>query len=233
MEGLRKVPDTKVIVSAPASQQSGTGGKTTPGGAQASDATTASGFPAHAVAGFPADSVNWALDGGITDTPDVVITGINSGENLGKFTELSGTVGAARAAAAHGIPALATSQGIAGTVDFPTGVKYTLDWLAKNRADILAGKYAGKKPAPVWNMNFPNCAAGTTARGVIEVPVDTSDAEQFKQPDCRVDRDEPRHRPGRLRDRLRPPVAVVADGRLTDGLLPADFQAGGDPRCRE
>src|SRR6478735_6111426 len=185
VEGLRKVPNTKVIVSAPAANQSGSGGKTTPGGPPAGvDATTASGYPGKSVAGFPADSVNWALDGGISEKPDLVITGINAGENLGKFTELSGTVGAARAAANHGIPALATSQGIAGTPDYPTGVKYVLDWVDQHRADLLAGRYAGSNPAKVWNMNFPNCLPGTTARGVVEVPVDTTDAEQFKQSDC-------------------------------------------------
>ena len=185
VEGLRKVPNTKVIVSAPATQQSGTGGKTTPGGPPAGvDATTASGFPGKAVPGFPADSVNWALDGGITEKPDVVITGINSGENLGQFTELSGTVGAARAAANHGIPALATSQGVAGTPDYPTGTTLVLQWLDQNRGDLLAGKYTGSNPAKVWNMNFPNCAPGTKNRGVIEVPVDTTQDPQFQQPDC-------------------------------------------------
>jgi 5'/3'-nucleotidase len=185
VEGLRSVPDTKVIVSAPATQQSGTDGKTTPGGPPPGvDATTASGFAGKAVPGFPADSVNWALDGGITEKPDLVITGINAGENLGKLTEVSGTVGAARAAANHGIPALATSQGIAGTPDYPTGVKVVLDWLAEHRSEVLAGEYSASTPAPVWNMNFPNCAPGTTNRGVIEVPVDTSDDPQFQQPDC-------------------------------------------------
>ena len=185
VQGLSALPDTRVIVSAPASQQSGTGGKTTPGGPPAGvDSTTASGFAGKAVPGFPADSVNWALDGGITETPDLVITGINSGENLGTFTELSGTVGAARAAANKGIPALATSQGIAGQVDYPTGVRYVLEWLDENRQAILDGEFSGATPAPVWNMNFPNCAPGTETRGVIEVPVDTTDAEQFKEPDC-------------------------------------------------
>src|SRR4029077_2632080 len=53
VEGLRKVPNTKVIVSAPVANQSGTGGKTTPGGTPAAtDATTASGVGGHAVPGF-------------------------------------------------------------------------------------------------------------------------------------------------------------------------------------
>ena len=44
--------------------------------------------------------------------PDLVISGINAGQNMGSVVDLSGTVGAARAAVARGIPALAASQGL-------------------------------------------------------------------------------------------------------------------------
>jgi 5'-nucleotidase len=162
VQALRQVPDTKVIVAAPATNQSGTGGRTTPDGAPASPATTASGYAATAVAGFPADAVDWALGpGGIGVTPDVVIAGINQGQNLGSTVEISGTVGAARAAAAKGVPALAVSQGLAATPDYATGAKLALAWLADHRADLLSG--AGRTtPARVENLNVPTCAAGSS-----------------------------------------------------------------------
>jgi 5'-nucleotidase len=186
VQALRGVPDTKVIVAAPAQNRSGSGGRTTPGGAPAAPATTASGFPATAVSGFPADSVNWALDpGGIGVTPDVVISGINQGQNIGKLVDSSGTVGAARAAGARGVPALAVSQGIAEQPDFPTSAALALDWLKEHRADLLSGKLATTKPAPVENLNVPTCTAGKV-KGVIEVPVDTVTEVQVAPVDCSV-----------------------------------------------
>ena len=93
-----RAPATEVTVVAPATNQSGTGGQTTPGPLTVTDATTASGYPAKAVAGFPADTVIWALDqGGVTQKPDLVVSGINFGQNLGPAVAISGTVGAAEA----------------------------------------------------------------------------------------------------------------------------------------
>lgn len=185
VQALRSVPDTTVIVAAPAQNQSGTGGRTTPGGAPAAPATTASGYAATAVSGFPADSVNWALGpGGIGVTPDVVVSGINMGQNLGRTVDKSGTVGAARAAAAKGIPALAVSQGLAERPDFPTAATLVLDWLKEHRADLLSGKRA--TPARVENLNVPTCTAGRV-KGVIDVPVDTTADGKFDPVDCTVD----------------------------------------------
>ena len=59
--------------------------------------------------GIVHDSVSRAPDGGITETPQLVVTGIDVGQNLDALADQgSGTVGAARAAA-RGIPALATA----------------------------------------------------------------------------------------------------------------------------
>src|SRR5215218_5547180 len=107
VKGLRKLSKVKVTVVAPAENQSGTGGKTTPGAVKATRTTTKSGYPAIAVKGYPADSVNYALSKVVKKSQiDLVIAGINSGANLGPFVDLSGTVGAARAAAQKGLPAL-------------------------------------------------------------------------------------------------------------------------------
>ena len=113
VQGLRTLPKTQVTVVAPLMNQSGTGGKTTPGKLTVTKATTASGYPARAVAGYPADTVTWAVkDHGISFRPDLVVSGINFGQNIGPLADLSGTVGAARAAVKLGIPALAASQGV-------------------------------------------------------------------------------------------------------------------------
>ena len=113
VQGLRALPHTKVTVVAPLTNQSGTGGKTTPGALVATRATTAAGYPAWAVHGYPADTITWAIDQhGISFRPDLVVSGINFGQNIGPLADDSGTVGAARAAVKQGIPALAASQGV-------------------------------------------------------------------------------------------------------------------------
>ena len=175
VEGLRKLPDTEVTVVAPLTNQSGTGGKTTDGPLTVTDATTASGYKAKAVAGFPADTIVWAIDqDGIAQRPHVVVSGINIGQNVGPVSEISGTVGAARAAATRGIPALASSQGLAATLDFPSGVKLVTEWVEKHRAELLASTTTGSSPkgAPVFNLNVPTCVTGTL-RPLVEVPVAT------------------------------------------------------------
>ncbi len=62
-----------------------------------------------AVEGTPADAVIVALHRLLPEPPDLLISGINFGANLGENVYYSGTVGAAREAALHHIPALAMS----------------------------------------------------------------------------------------------------------------------------
>src|SRR5258707_13418492 len=61
------------------------------------------------VEGTPADAVIVALHRLLPEPPDLVISGINFGANLGENAYYSGTVGAAREAALHHIPAMAIS----------------------------------------------------------------------------------------------------------------------------
>src|SRR5579862_104855 len=62
-----------------------------------------------AIDGTPADCVIVALHKLLPEPPDIVISGINYGANLGENAYYSGTVGAAREAALHHIPAVAMS----------------------------------------------------------------------------------------------------------------------------
>jgi 5'-nucleotidase len=165
------LPGTTVQVVAPAANQSGTGGKTSPAGQVSHDAaTTASGMAATEVSGFPADAVAVALDD-LRLKPDLVVSGINEGQNLGPVVDLSGTVGAARAAAQRGIPALAASEGLGDTYDYTPGVAQVLAWISAHRAALLATSAAGGRTgaAEVANLNIPNCFAGGKVRGLREV----------------------------------------------------------------
>jgi 5'-nucleotidase len=185
VQALRDVEGVRVTVVAPLENQSGTGGQVTDGDVAVSDVQTASGYPAKAVDGFPADAVRVALtDLGVT--PDVVITGINAGQNLGPVVNASGTVGAARAAAAEGIPALATSQGAGegGTFDYEAAVPFILDWLEQHRARIADGT----EPAGVTNLNVPTCTTGKV-RGLVTTETDLKGdgAESLGMQDCTSD----------------------------------------------
>jgi 5'-nucleotidase len=163
VQALRAEPGVTLSVVAPKTNQSGTGGSVTKGPVAASPTTTRSGFPAIAVAGTPADSVNYALHTALVgDEPQLVVSGINNGANLGPVVNFSGTVGAARAAARFGIPALATSQGTGKPLSFADSVAATVAWVRANRDSLV--------PGTVENLNTPACRYGGHALGTLNVP---------------------------------------------------------------
>jgi 5'-nucleotidase len=166
VEALHQLPRSKVTVVAPAGNQSGKGDTTTPGLPPASEAATASGYPATAVPGTPADSVLYALDDVVTKSPHLVVSGINEGQNLGPALEISGTVGAALTAAREGVPALAVSQGLADSPDYPEAAELAIAWVKEHRKRLVRGSV---DPDEVANLNVPTCATGEV-RGVVEVP---------------------------------------------------------------
>jgi 5'-nucleotidase len=103
------------------------------------------------VNGTPADCVHIALTGLLGYRPDLVVSGINNGANMGDDTIYSGTVGAAMEGYLFGIPAIAFSQ-----VDKGWG---ELEAAAAKAREIVAQMYAqrliGETP---WllNVNIPN-----------------------------------------------------------------------------
>jgi 5'-nucleotidase len=181
VEALRKVKNTKVVVVAPDTNKSGSGGKTTPGTLPTAAATTASGYAATAVQGYPADTITAALDQ-LGVKPNVVLSGINLGQNLGGITDLSGTVGAARAAASRGIPALALSQGIGDTPQYDNAAKLAVAWLAKHRSE-LAKKPKTTALSTIDSYNVPNCPTGKP-RGVKTVEMATTSDKAIADVDC-------------------------------------------------
>ena len=66
-------------------------------------------IPTLVVSGSPADCIAVAALGLIDWPPDIVVSGINRGENMGQDLTYSGTVSAALEAAIHGVPAIAIS----------------------------------------------------------------------------------------------------------------------------
>ncbi|HRX04556.1 MAG TPA: 5'/3'-nucleotidase SurE, partial [Anaerolineae bacterium] len=71
--------------------------------------TLADGSPAYTTNGAPSDCVGLALLGAIPNLPDLVVSGINQGGNLGHDITYSGTVAGAMEAVVGGIPSIAVS----------------------------------------------------------------------------------------------------------------------------
>jgi len=97
----------------------------------------------YAIGGSPSQSVLFAILEIMDKKPDLVVSGINYGENFGTDITMSGTVGAAIEAASLGIPALAVSQQIIfedwdsfhHEVDF-SGAAYFTKYFAKKMLDL-------------------------------------------------------------------------------------------------
>lgn len=102
-----------VTVAAPRDQSSGTGRSLplTSDGIIQPEIVTVDGkdWTVYAVGGTPAQAVQHGILEIMPERPDLVVSGINYGENVGTGVTISGTVGAAIEAAAMGIPALAIS----------------------------------------------------------------------------------------------------------------------------
>ena len=148
---------------APATNQTSTGGATTPGTLPTAPATTASGYAATAVQGYPADTVTAALDQ-LGVKPNVVMSGINAGQNLRRRSRaLSGTIGAARMAARRGIPAVAFSQQAGGAPQYDATGKLAVAWLAQHRAALA--KKPKTAPTTIESYNVPNCPVGEVPWG--------------------------------------------------------------------
>ncbi|MCX5874057.1 MAG: 5'/3'-nucleotidase SurE [Deltaproteobacteria bacterium] len=109
---LREVAETlgEVVIAAPSSEQSAVGHSITlydP--IKAHEVYKHGVFYGYAIGGTPADSVKLAMHYLLPRKPDLVISGINNGANLGINVLYSGTVSAATEAAILGTPAIAVS----------------------------------------------------------------------------------------------------------------------------
>jgi 5'-nucleotidase len=101
------------------------------------------------VNGTPADCVKIAIVELLDGRPDMVISGINPGANVGVNLNYSGTVAAAKEAALYHVPAMAVSIQSADDPSFDRAAHYIagLARLVKSR---------GLPPGVFLNINIPN-----------------------------------------------------------------------------
>ena len=102
------------------------------------------------VNGTPADCVHVALTGLLGYRPDLVVSGINNGANMGDDTIYSGTVGAAMEGYLFGIPAIAFSQVQKGWGH--------VDAAARKARELVQQALDSRFPDSPWllNVNVPN-----------------------------------------------------------------------------
>lgn len=103
---------------------------------------------AYAIGGSPATCVWVGMSSLLDRKPDLVVSGINIGPNLGRDTLISGTVGAAMFAGSRGVSALAVS----------TDLGSDPDWRAPVQAAVTAAEHLlalGSQPPVVLNLNVP------------------------------------------------------------------------------
>jgi len=120
------------------------------------------------VEGTPADCSIVALNGLIPGRqPDLVLSGINNGANLGEDLALSGTVGACLQAIEQDIPGIAFSQ----VMDPEQGAENIWHCSDNHLARLLPQLVAMlDESRPTLNVNFPPLNQSEQPRGVVAVP---------------------------------------------------------------
>jgi len=120
------------------------------------------GCAGYAVEGRPADCVKLAVLELLRERPDLVVSGVNLGANVGINVLYSGTVAAAVEGAFYGIPSVAVSLEDADVVDFDGAAR-----IARRLIDrfLAAG---GGRPI-LLNVNVPDLS-GRPPKGVRVVP---------------------------------------------------------------
>lgn len=98
--------------------------------------------------GTPSDCVHIALTGILTEAPDLIVSGINQGQNMGDDTLYSGTVAAATEGYLFGLPAIAFSQVQKGWAEVASAARVARD-IVERRFELFPEYF-------LMNVNIPN-----------------------------------------------------------------------------
>jgi len=113
----------------------------------------------YATDGTPVDCVRFADLGLLGEPPDLIVSGINHGLNLGDDITYSGTVAAALEGIVLGIPAIAVSQqSTAREMDFRFGREFDFGFSARFAAELV--RLVSASGLPDGTLLNVNCPAG-------------------------------------------------------------------------
>ncbi len=150
-------PRHNVAVVAPDRERSAVGhGITLHHPIRATQITVNGGFRGWSVSGTPADCIKLAVVELLQKRPDLVISGINPGANVGVNLNYSGTVAAAKEAALYGIAAMAVSVQVDEDPVYDLAAKFIA-----HVVPLVDAK--GMPPGVFLNINVPNVLSGRTA----------------------------------------------------------------------
>jgi 5'-nucleotidase len=157
---LLEVPGVELAVIAPNSNRSASARSiTTRELLWVDEVEFADGSTGHATDGTPVDCVRFAALGLVEEPPELIVSGINHGANLGDDITYSGTVAAALEGIVLGIPAIAVSQqSRAREMDFRLGQHFDFEEAATFVARVV--EELDDVPMPARTLINVNCPAG-------------------------------------------------------------------------
>jgi 5'-nucleotidase len=156
---LRELDDVRVDVVAPDSNRSATARSiTTRSPLWVEEIEFADGDRGFATEGTPVDCVRFADLGLLGEKPDLIVSGINHGANLGDDITYSGTVAAALEGIVLGVPAIAISQqSSAREMGFRFGRSFDFGVAAALAAELV--RHLAENPLPEGILLNVNCPA--------------------------------------------------------------------------
>jgi 5'-nucleotidase len=157
---LTPLPELEVSVIAPDSNRSATARSiTTRSPLWVEEISYEDGGTGFATDGTPVDCVRFAELGLLGNRPELIVSGINHGANLGDDITYSGTVAAALEGIVLGIPAIAISQQSgAREMDFRLGREFDFSVAAAFAAQLV--QWVAADPLPSHTLVNVNCPAG-------------------------------------------------------------------------
>jgi len=158
-KALSQLPDVELDVIAPDSNRSATARSiTTRSPLWVEEVSFEDGETGFATEGTPVDCVRFSELGLIGERPELIVSGINHGSNLGDDITYSGTVAAALEGIVLGIPAIAISQqSAAKEMDFRLGREFDFSAAAALCAEIV--DRLADDPLPEGTLLNINCPA--------------------------------------------------------------------------
>lgn len=147
----------EVTVSAPLIEQSGVGHAFTFNGPLTYiEIPSEAGLKGFGVSGTPSDAVKFALGHLLPDLPDIVVSGLNIGENSGISSIYSGTVAAAREGAFWGVRSFAFSVCEKGR-PFAAGYAAMVPAIIDSVVALSSNNRDTARNRTFFNVNFPPC----------------------------------------------------------------------------
>jgi 5'-nucleotidase len=156
---LLSLPDVELAVIAPDANRSATARSiTTRTPLWVQEIEFEDGTSGFATDGTPVDCVRFAALGLVEFEPELIVSGINHGANLGDDITYSGTVAAALEGAVLGVPAIAVSQqSKKREMDFRLGREFDFEAVASFTARLVSG--LEDRPMPPGILLNVNCPA--------------------------------------------------------------------------